>query len=110
MSFYQIQGYVMKVYHSLSAILTDPIPPFPPQLIPILIQHLTQPFHGALIDAEDYWKTQAVQLIFNPTSTPIDQIPEYTQTLTDQYSISLYLIGDAGQGYYHLINTSKETS
>jgi hypothetical protein len=46
-----------------SSILADPIPPFPPQLITILIQHLTQPFHGSLIDAEDYWKTQAVQYL-----------------------------------------------
>lgn len=100
----------MKVYHSLSAIIADSIPPFPPEIIPTLIQHLTQPFHGSLIEAEDYWKTQSIQLIVHPASSYINQIAEYSQPLTDQYRISLYLVGDAGQGLYHLVNTTQELS
>jgi hypothetical protein len=91
----------MKVYHSLSAILADPLPPFPQSLTPILIDHLCMPFHGSIADTDRYWQTMRVSLsVKNSVST--DQIAEYTQRLSAQYNISLYLTGDEGQGFYLL--------
>ena len=69
-----------------------------------LIKHLTAPFQ-TVAEAKAYWLANGTQLIIS--EVPDDAIPEYTDRLIDNYTISLVIISDAGEGIYYLTKGAK---
>ena len=70
-----------------------------------ILNHLQQPFQ-TLDAAKSYWLESGTQLIIS--AVPDDSIPEYTDPLPDNYTISLVITSDSGEGVYYLTPPNQE--
>ncbi len=93
----------MQLFNSINQIATEC--KLSKSLVDDLINHLSKPFNS-LEDASKYWIENAISLYVLSANEhhqlEHSSIAEYTDNLKGEAEISLYLMGDAGQGVYIL--------
>ncbi len=71
-----------------------------------LLKHLTEPFQSETA-AKAYWLSNGTTLVVS--APPEDVISEYIEPLPDNYTISLVITSDAGEGIYYLTPPTQES-
>ncbi len=71
-----------------------------------LIKHLIEPFESESA-AKAYWQSSGTKLVIS--APPDDVVAEYTERLIDNYTISLVITSDAGEGIYYLTPPTQES-